>query len=151
MTTGTVIVQDALRLIGAHSPFSPADPDAIVFGISKLNSMLEAWLTKGIKIGFTPLEVPGDNANEPIDTLNGIVSNLALELAPAFDNGKQIVSADLRTNATRSFADIKNVYQSLSVPNKVVSSTLPVGAGNNTRRFNDQVYFPVGQTLGKNN
>lgn len=146
MSTGTAIIERALQAIGAHSIISPASPSSIVLGKEKLNSMLEMWLSQGIDIGFTPLDVPGDELNEPNDTTNGIIDNLSLRLAPAFDNGKQIVSPDLRRDAKVGYANIKNLYQKLTVPQKVVSSTLPKGAGN--RRWgNRRVFFPKGGTL----
>lgn len=146
MSTGTAIIERALEAIGAHSIVSPASPNSIVLGMEKLNSMLEMWLTLGITIGFTPLEVPGDELNEPNDTKNGIIDNLAVELAPNFDNGKVVVSPALRQNAIRNFNHIKNLYQSVTVPTKVVSSTLPVGAGN-SRGVNSRVFFPKDATL----
>jgi len=146
MSTGTDIIQRALQGIGAHSIVSPPSPSSIVLGMDKLNSMLEMWLSQGIDIGFTPLDVPGDDLNEPNDTKNGIIDNLSLELAPDFDNGKVVVSPALARNAKKGYANIKNLYQKITVPQKVVSSTLPVGAGN--RRWgNSRVYFPKGGTI----
>ncbi len=143
MSTGTEIIKEALQGIGAHSIISPASPASIELGKKKLNSMLEMWLSKGISIGFTPLDVPGNELNEPPDTRNGIISNLSIELSPDFDNGKAIVSQELRRNARVGFSDIKNLYQIITVPNKVVSSTLPVGAGN-SRGINRRVFFRKG-------
>lgn len=146
MSTGTDIIKEALQEIGAHSNIAPASPDSIVLGMKKLNSMLEMWLSKNISIGFTPLSVPGDELNEPADTRNGIIDNLAMKLAPPFDNGKQVVSQDLRINARTGFQDIKNLYQKITVPDKKVSSTLPVGAGN-SRGVNRRTFFPKGGTV----
>lgn len=146
MSTGTDIIEEALQEIGAHSAIAPASPASIVLGMKRLNSMLETWLTKNIAIGFTPLEVPGDELNEPADTRNGIISNLAIAVAPPFDNGRNIVSNELRTNAKTQFGDIKNLYQKVTIPDKVVSSTLPVGAGN-SRGVNRRTFFPKGGTI----
>lgn len=146
MSTGTSIIQRALQTIGAHSIVSPADPDSIVLGFERLNSMLEMWLSIGIVIGFTPLEVPGDELNEPVDTRNGIITNLAVQLAPYFDNGKGIVSPELSRDARLGYFNIKNLYQGVDIPSKVVSSTLPVGSGNalGTKR---RAYFARDATL----
>lgn len=132
--------------IGATSVASPPAPESIVFGLRKLTSLMEMWLSKNIILGTTPLEVPGDELNEPADTRNGIVFNLAIMMAPGFDNGKVIVSQTLRNNATSEFGDIKTLYQKLVIPQKVVSSTLPVGAGNE-RGFRSRVFFPKGTTI----
>jgi len=146
MSTGTAIIKRALQKIGANSVVAPADPESITLGLETLNSMLEMWLSDGIEIGFTPLEVPGDELNEPIDTRNGIICNLAIWLAPDFDNGKNVVSQSLSSAAKRSKGRIKANYQRLSIPEKVVSSTLPVGSGN-TRGFQRRTFFQKGSTI----
>lgn len=148
MTAGVTIIKDALQLIGAHSLVNPAPTESITLGMRVLNSMLEMWLTKNIDIGFTPLNVPSDELNEPADATNGITSNLSLALSPNFDNGKQIVSPDLKRNARVQFQDIKNLYQTIDIPKKVVSSTLPVGAGNRSLNGSNQRTFKsVGGTI----
>lgn len=146
MSTGTAIIEEALQSIGAHSLVAPADPESIVIGKNRLNSMLEMWLTRGINIGFTPLDVPGDELNEPTDTRNGIVSNLSIIMAPLFDNGKIIVSADLKTQAKVEFISIRNLYQKFTIPKKGVSSTLPVGAGN-SRGNRRRIFFGEDATI----
>lgn len=146
MSTGTVIIERGLQSIGAHSIVSPADPESIILGMEKLNSMLEMWLTLGIVLGVTPLKVPGNELNEPDDARNGIITNLAIEMAPDFDNGKIVVSPALERNARVSYNNIKNLYQKITIPKKVVSSTLPVGAGAN-RGVDRRVFFPEGATI----
>ena len=147
MTTGTVIIQRALQQIGKFSSVEPTNGEDIVDGKDALNSMLEGWLTDGIKIGFTPLDVPADNLNEPIDATNAIITELALELAASYDNAADIVSPNLLRVARRNFNRIKNLYQSVTIPDKVASSTLPKGAGNRNF-FQGQTFFEKGETLG---
>ena len=144
MTTGTVIIKRAAQKIGA-----PTTSEAILSGMEQLNSMMEGWLTDGIQIGFTPLSVPADDLNEPPDAFNAIVTNLAIELAPDYDNGKVIVSQDLRRNATVSKTLIRNHYQRITVPGKIVSSTLPRGAGNRDF-FRGRQFFGKGQSISEN-
>ena len=109
MSDGTSIIQKALQKIGAHSVISPASAEAILVGKDALNSMIEMWLSKGIDFGFAPLNAPGDDLNEPADTRNGIIFNLALILAPDFDNGKTVVSRDLKDIARSEFNTIKRL------------------------------------------
>lgn len=146
MSTGTEIIQAALQEIGASSVLSPPSPESIEVGLRALNSMMEMWESRNILTGAMPLEVPGDELNEPPDTTNGIINNLAIKLSPKFDNGKQIVSADLRNLAREEFALIKSLYQVLVTPDKVVSSTTPVGQGNE-RYFRARNFFRRGQTI----
>jgi len=146
MSDGTTIIQKALQRIGAHSVISPASSEAILVGKDALNSMIEMWLSKGIDFGFAPLDAPGDDLNEPADTRNGIISNLAIFLAPDFDNGKTVVSQDLKNIARSEFNNIKRLYRKVVVPDKVVSSTLPKGAGSDSL-FLDSRYFNRGDRI----
>ena len=144
MTTGTDIIKNALKEIGAHSVVSPAAPESIEDGRKKLNSMLEMWLTRSIVIAFSPLEAAGDDLNEPADCYNGIVENLAIECASLFSNGKVIVTPDLRANAKRNFNNIKSLYGCVTVPNKVLSSTTPTGAGNSQNNTYSRTFWKQG-------
>tara|TARA_R110000782_G_C14819205_1_gene413832 strand:+ start:33890 stop:34336 length:447 start_codon:yes stop_codon:yes gene_type:complete len=146
MTTGTDIVQKALKKIGAHSIAAPAASETVVEGADALNSMLQTWTSQGIVLGIVPLDAPGDELGEPNDATNAIISNLALELAPNFDNGKLVVSPTLEKNAKRDYNAVKNLYQVCTIPDKVVSSTLPRGAGNKYPLFDD-TYFNKGDTV----
>lgn len=125
---------------------SPAAPESIELGLENLNSMLELWLSRNIILGTTPLEAPADELNEPNDVRNGIISNLALYMAADFDNGKDIVSQELKNAASRDFIQIKALYQKLSIPDKVVSSTLPRGAGNDAG-FRSRTFFAKDETI----
>jgi len=142
MSSGTSIIQKALRKIGAFSPVLPSQEDSTIIGRDALNAMLQQWLSEGIDLGIPPLDAPGNELNEPRDSTNAIVNNLALELAPDFN-----VNPSLRliTNAQRDFAAIKRLYQKLTIPDKVVSSTLPRGAGN--QRVFSRVYAGRGATI----
>lgn len=129
MSVGTKIIQEALKEIGAHSIVQPADPESIEIGMNKLNSMLQLWLSDGIDLGIVPLSAPGKELGEPLDARQAIIDNLAIYCAPDFDNADAVVSDDLRRNASKGFNKIKDLYEVLSIPDKVVSSTLPRGAG----------------------
>ena len=130
MTTGTIIIQDALQQIRAHSIASPAKPASIDLGLRILNSMLAFWLSQNIRLGVSPLKVVGDNLGEPLDATNVIVANLSLWLAPHFDNSEKIVSRSLERSANRGFGHLCTLYQEVSIPAKVISSTAPLGQGN---------------------
>lgn len=146
MSTGTIIIQDALKRIGAHSLLSPAPPEAIESGLNALNTMIEEWIDIGIQIGVVPLSVAGDDLNEPPAARLAIVNNLAIAVAPEFDSGKVIVSDTLARRARAGYLQTKKMYQSLTIPDKVVSSTLPVGQGN-SRAANSRTFFQEGETI----
>lgn len=130
MSSGTLLVESALGMIGVHSVVSPADSSSIEKGRVALNSMIQSWTSRGIDLNITPLNSVGDDLNEPPDSTNAIIYNLAVHLAPYFDNGEVIVSDDLRLNARNEFHLIKTLYHTITIPKKKVSSTLPMGQGN---------------------
>ena len=109
--------------------------------------MLQLWLSQGIDLGIVPLDAPGDELGEPLDSRNAIIDNLALRISPDFDNGNTVVSPQLTSNAKREFNLIKNLYQIVDVPLKIVSSTLPVGQGNKTGLTRTRVFKGVGGTI----
>ena len=144
MSTGTSIVERALGKIGANSIPAPADPSSIVEGGETLGSMLQSWLSDNIDLGIVPLASLGDDLGEPADTTNAIIDNLALLLLPSFPNLP--VTPTLVINARVGFDTVKRLYQNLTIPDKVVSSTLPRGQGNQ-RFFRPRVYAGKGATV----
>jgi len=129
VSSGTFIIQSAYQRIGAHSVAAPANPESIESGMFILNSMINLWLSQNIVMGTVPLDAPGDELGEPADATNAIIDNLALMMSPDFDNGRNIVSPQLKINATLGKSLIRNLYQQIDIPDKVVSSTLPIGQG----------------------
>jgi hypothetical protein len=140
MSIGTDVIKGALRKIGAHSQVSPAEPDTIVEAMETLNTMLQMWRSQGIMSNLVPLKTPGEELGEPGDSRNAIEDNLAIALAPNFDNGKVVVSATLQRNADNGYEWIKTLYQVFTIPSKVPSSLLPKGAGN-SKGTDRKVFF----------
>jgi hypothetical protein len=141
MSTGTEIIQGAMERIGAHSIHQPAEPEDIIKGMSILNSMLQLWISWGVDIQTVPIDAPGQDLSEPPDAKNAIMDNLAIYMAPNFDNGKLIVSPTLMANATRGITQIRTLYRKFKIPRKRPSSTLPRGAGNSKGSFRRDIFF----------
>lgn len=150
MTTGTALTQRARRKIGAFSPIQPGGADASIIVFDALRSMLQQWLSQNIVIGASPLENIGNDLEEPLDITEVIVDNLAVLIAPNFETGKPNVSQTLRDNARRGYNTMRNSYQRVTIPDKVVSSTLPRGAGNDIT-YGTRVYVGRGATLDSSN
>ena len=129
MSSGTEIIQEALGEIGAHSVASPAPAESVSVGMAVLNSMLQQWFDIGIDLGIMPLKNPGDELGEPMGARMGIVKNLAIVLAPKFDNGVSVVSQDLAKQSRNTYGQIRKMYQSITIPKKTVSSLMPLGSG----------------------
>ncbi len=141
MSTGTSLIQKALRKIGAHSKIREASAESIGEGLDSLNSMLQLWLSRGIDLGIVPLDAPGDELGEPADTTQAITESLAIILAPDREGGKEVVSPTLRSNARDSFNMVKSLYQNHTIPTKVLSSTTPRGAGNTRGSGDRRIFF----------
>lgn len=151
MSTGTFIVQHALQRIGAHSQIRPANASSIEDGFESLGWMLQLWLSRGILLGIKPISAPGDEVDEPEDATQVIIDNLAILLAPDREGGKEVVSATLKSNASSGFHDLKSLYQVFTIPNKVLSSTAPAGAGNTHGIFNQRVFVGRGHSIPSSN
>lgn len=133
MSTGTFIIESGYKLIGVHSVVKPASPEDIEDGKNRLNAMLQALQTKGILLGIVPLQEVGDELGEPMDATNAIIDNFALQSAPNFDNGKQIVSPELRINARSGMALLNSHFRETCLPVKKLSTTTVRGSGH--RRY----------------
>lgn len=141
MSTGTEVIERALQRIGAHSKVQPAAPETIIEGMLTLNSMLQLWISWGVDIQIIPIDDPGQDISESIDVKNALIDNLAIALAPNFDNGEVIVSATLAANARRGITQIRTLYRKYKVPKRRPSSTLPKGVGNSKGSFQRHVFF----------
>lgn len=147
MSTGTEVIKDALRRIGVESMAQEAGPEEIIDAMKVLNNMLQMWQSQGIQIGIVPLQDPGDQLSEPADSRNAIVDNLAVMVAPNYDNGETIVSGNLHANAKKGYNWVKTLYQKFRVAPKRVSSTMPLGAGN--KRWGFRTFAGRSFTLDK--
>jgi hypothetical protein len=143
MSIGTQIIEDALKVGGVLSVAVPSSPEQITDGLTRLNSLLNLWLSYGIKFNFNPITQPGEDLDEPIDVTSALVDNLWIMMAPYYSKP---VTPDQKSNARRGLADVKTLYQEVSIPDKVVSSTLPTGAGQ-SKGTDPRVFFPKGGTL----
>lgn len=142
MSTGTSIIEDALKRIGAHSIVSPATSGVIEDGVNILNSMIQMWRSEGVFLEAIPLKTPASELSEPLDFRNAIVDNLALLLGPLFEDGKSVVSPQLRFNAETGFNALKRLNRVINVPNRVPSANLPRGAGNDRGSGNNKFFGP---------
>jgi len=146
MSSGTFIIESALKRIGAASIVQPAAPETIIEGLNILKSMIQLWLSWGIQLRINPLDKPGDELGEPLDTTNAIIDNLALMVAPDFDNGRGNVSAQLKANARMGLAQVKQLYRPLTVPARQPSSTTARGQGN-VNGITTRTFFRQGEPL----
>ena len=144
MSSATDLITDAYIEIVAHSNVKPVSDFAIEFGRRKFQSMMQEWIDDNMDFGFSATEFVSDETSIPLGLETGIITNLAVRLAPSM--GKE-ASSTLMRNAADSLTIIKKYYQTKEVLPKVVSSTLPRGMGN-TRGLKPKVFFKNDSTLG---
>ncbi|MCP5005424.1 MAG: hypothetical protein GY941_16030 [Planctomycetes bacterium] len=142
MSTGTKIVQNALKQIGAFSPVKPTNPESLEDVKDLLNSMLARWQDEGIETGAVPLDAIGDEFSEPMGLYNTFVFNLAIEAQPLFPSGT--ISPELRASANETYNQMKKLYQTFTIPKKVARSTLARGQGN----FGLSTFYSEGEEIG---
>lgn len=143
MSSGNAIVVDALAAANITSKFTPAEPEQLNEGFKRLESMLQLWLSKGIVLGTVFTDAIGEDIYEPVEARNAIVDNLAISLAHFY---RMPISQELLSNARLGYNDMLLLFQELTIPNKVVSSTLPKGQGNR-KGIDAREYFIPGGTV----
>lgn len=143
MSTGTEIIEAALAEGKVVSVLVPSSPEQITDGMHKLNSLIQMWVTQDIFLNIQPLKSAGDQLDEPIDVRNALVFNLAIILANLYSFP---VTVDLKRQASKTFGVIERNYKKLDIPEKVVSSTLPRGQGQN-KGVDPQIFKRKGSTV----
>jgi hypothetical protein len=149
MSSGTKIITKAFKRLGVFTVFNIPPNEAIIEGMERLNGMLDSWRTKFVNIPFNELTVPGQELGEPVDATNTIIDNLAINLAPDYDGTETgNVSPTLIRNARVGLINLKRAYRCQPIPQFTLSSTTPVGQGNQDGLFNLSVFWGVNRPKG---
>lgn len=135
MSTANFLILSALTRIGKNSPLKPAKAEDIQAGFASLEVYLQQLTTQNIFLRTKPIRSFSDEAEEPLDTRNALINNLAIEISTNYDNGQDIVSDSLRRNAASGMAFMKKWYTVDPTPLRKISSTAPIGAGNERGRY----------------
>lgn len=130
MSTPNFIVLASLTKIGKNSPLKAAKAEDILTGLDALASLLQTFETQNIILNTQPIETSTGELGESLDVRNAIINILAIEIATNYDNGQVIVSQTLQRSANTGMAFLKKWYTQDSMPLRRISSTAPLGAGN---------------------
>ena len=103
--------------------------------IMTLNMLMADWESEGISLAYTTVVDLTDTLTVPDGAINGIVNNLALELAPEYD---VTPSPLLVTSAASSMKTVRKLGQSLFATE--FPTTLPIGSGNDSYLYSDRYY-----------
>ena len=134
--TAKDVITDALQEILVLAVEAPLTSNEIQTGIRYLNRMMTAFAVDGLNIGFTQITNIGDSMTVPDGALQGIVSNLALNLAPQF-------GADITPALLKKASDGLGAIQAIAVTvfPTPFGGTLPIGSGNEFDVSASEVHF----------
>lgn len=121
------VVRDALQEILVQASEAPIEADEAQTAIRFLNRMMAELDARGISLGYTAVSSLADDVTVPDGALSGIVSNLAVRLAPQYD---QVASAELIA-AARTGLSVMAMLTVDILPSSY-GDTLPVGEGNHS-------------------
>jgi hypothetical protein len=125
VTTALDLASRSLKLILVEAADSPLEPDEYQDYYDALNDFMADLESRGVRLGFTPVTNPADEITVPAGAIRGIVSNMAIEVAP--DYGAQVPAALLQ-RAESGMNALRRIGQQpvrASYP-----PTLPRGTGN---------------------
>jgi len=125
MATALDLANRSLKLILVEAADSPLEPDEYQDYYDALNDFMADLEVRGVRLGFTPITGSADEVTVPPGALRGIISNMAIEVAPDY-GGK--VSPVLVQQAMRGMYALRRIGQ---VPiHSSYPPTLPFGTGN---------------------
>jgi len=123
METAYSVINDALQAIAVQA--SEQTIEAVDFQIARryLNRMMS--VTPFVGLGFTQVTKPEDPVTIPDAALEGVISNLAKRLLPAYDLP---LTAELNMAAVSGLKEIRRL--TVKILPSSHPCTLPVGSGN---------------------
>lgn len=141
MTTAAVIVDRALKTLGATSVLNPAAPELTNDSFEYLVELLNRWAAQNTNFGALIPDVLGDDLEEPSFVTQAIIYTLGSEIAPMArkvptKHFLQLVSKTYKSMLTRVNPRPKPKY-----PN-----TLPLGAGNKSGP-KSRTFYPEPETV----
>ena len=136
MSIGTDLIKDAYTEVGANSQLKAVSEFDVEFARRKLQRMMQEWIDDDMDFGFTATEFASDEVSIPVSVEEAVVTNLALRLVSS--KGRP-ASQDLKAAASVSLSNLRDRYQSKESADRIVSGTMPLGAGN-TRGIKPRVF-----------
>lgn len=128
MTTAAQVIKYALQEIITQASESPLEADEYQDCIFALNSMMLEYDASGIHLGFTEVTNLGDAITVPAGAISGIVSNLALRVAPQFQG---VITNELLKKASDGYKVMCKL--GVTIEPTQFGSLVPRGSGNYNR------------------
>lgn len=138
------VIRPALQELMAQGSETPLEADEYRDCILKLNMWMADLEARGVDLGYTPVDSLSDIVTVPDGAIFGIVSNLAILMAPQFG---AMPSNELYRSAKRGMNTIYKLGQ--VIIDTEYPETLPRGSGNNPSPFwGDNFYHWNDGTVG---
>lgn len=135
-------VSGAFEEIGLASYVFDLSPEQLESAVRRLDAMMAEWNGKGIRLGYPIPGSPQDSdldepSNVPDSAWEAITANLALRLAPTMG----------KTPSVETKITAKNAYNTVLAracfpPEMQFPGTLPSGAGNKPKLYENSVFMP---------
>jgi hypothetical protein len=123
--TAATLIKDSLGEISVSAAEYEPTGEMLSSGIRFLNRMMTSWASNGLSLGYTVVTGPSDSITVPDGALDGIMTNLALRLAPRYDAQ---VTPELALAAKDGKAAIRKIAVTVTATSH--PCTLPIGSGN---------------------
>lgn len=104
--------------------------------LASMNDFMADLEAKRIIVGYTPVDNLADEITVPAGAIRGMISNLAIEVAPDFGG---YVSPALVKQAKEGMNTLRQI--GLELPATSVDPNLPRGSGNDDDEFNSFTHF----------
>ena len=118
----------------SEGDLEPDEYEDFIFALNNYMSDLEA---EGIDLGYTIVDNVADTVTVPAGAVRGIVSNMAIEMAPQF---QAAITIELIEKAKAGMKTMRKLGQTL--PESAYPFTLPTGSGNYDSTWDDDHFFP---------
>ena len=135
MTTAAQVIKFALQEIITQASESPLEADEYQDCIFALNTMMLEYDADGIHLGFTEVTSLGDDITVPAGAISGIVSNLALRVAPQFMGA---VTPELMKKASDGYKVMCKL--GVTIEQTQFGGLVPIGSGN--QKWNRRKFYP---------
>lgn len=141
MTSAAVIVDRALKTLGATSVLNPAAPELTNDSFEYLIDLLGRWAAQNTNFGVTIPDVLGDDLEEPSFVTQAIIYTLASEVSPM---ARKIPSKHLLQLVSKTYKAM--LVRVNPRPKPCYPNTLPIGIGNKSGP-KSRTYFPEPETV----
>ena len=125
MATAAQVIKAALQRILVQDSEAPLEPDEFQDSIFAMNNFMLDLDAQGVKLGYTEINNLGETVTIPVGALRGLITNLAIEMAPDFDVQVSGTLAQIANDGLKAMRRLGVRMQRSRYP-----GTLPIGSGN---------------------